>query len=803
MNYDTINNPLYLRSFPENPVIQTGNQILEESRKISYVSQFSTGYIPFANTAPNQTYNQQSTIKNVHLNFQNSVFQDTDFQTSIRHAGDSILEEPKHFTSGNQFSTNQIPFLNTGLNRMHNHQENTKTVHMPFQSCNFQDTAFQAQVRHIGNQILEESKHYVLQSGVTAVHMADQFLQTGSSVLKQGVQSGWKMTDSIASNTLTQINRYTPDIYDVGHQGQGDLTSEMGSFLLGNGAMLTQNAVRAARFPAAHAINIGQALYYNPQRMEKIKTKAQARMETSPLSNLHYVEIATGQSRKDIFLNRDRYAWNRYRFNDAKGLSSKEKKTLMNNRFWGKRYERVTAHQKAMQHYSSHLKDRQFSIKRSIGKTISNQSRKFGNAVIQGNDSNSMTNRTMWYASKAARGTIHAGEAAWKHRAVIAKSFRSVGTIIRHPIQSAKAFLNLAISMLTSIGAVISTIPVVASILVMLLPVLIIGLCILTIFISMFGWYVNSHGYTFHEIKLCDTGNAIKDIANVSAITNKNSQQYKLLFENAFGEVKYDNWGLAYIEENGVRWYCNALATYYNGAIGDKYRVTLESGVQINTILCDIKADAHTHAGNNDPSPACLSADGSMLEFYGHANSVTIPKLQAHGFGSINNNLDADHKWKGPVVKMEKAIPKGGSISGSPDFSNSAAWRGPNNPYAAAGLYGQCTWFAWGRFYEIYGFSPGFNGNGYQCVSQLLAAHPDKFEFSRTPKPGAVGSSDRAHNHVWIVTGVQGQMITIQEGNLDGVTNSWEAGIKDWRTAVYSLSQLQSIYGNISFANPK
>lgn len=91
---------------------------------------------------------------------------------------------------------------------------------------------------------------------------------------------------------------------------------------------------------------------------------------------------------------------------------------------------------------------------------------------------------------------------------------------------------------------------------------------------------------------------------------------------------------------------------------------------------------------------------------------------------------------------------------------------GNKNPYAQAGLYGQCTWFAWGRFYEIYGFSPGFTGNGYSCVAQLLATHPDKFEFSLIPKVGAVGSSDVAHNHVWIVVGVEGEKITIQEGNL-------------------------------------
>lgn len=151
-----------------------------------------------------------------------------------------------------------------------------------------------------------------------------------------------------------------------------------------------------------------------------------------------------------------------------------------------------------------------------------------------------------------------------------------------------------------------------------------------------------------------------------------------------------------------------------------------------------------------------------------------------------------------------------GSLAGGPDFSNAAAWKSPSNPYAPS-YYGQCTWFAWGRFYEIYGYDPGFNnacgaggcGNGYQCVDGVLKTHPDKFVKSKTPTVGAVGSSDYNHNHVFIVTGVNGDQITIQEGNLDGVSNSWNVAIKDWHTVTYSLSQIRMYYGDVTFANPK
>ena len=136
----------------------------------------------------------------------------------------------------------------------------------------------------------------------------------------------------------------------------------------------------------------------------------------------------------------------------------------------------------------------------------------------------------------------------------------------------------------------------------------------------------------------------------------------------------------------------------------------------------------------------------------------------------LNTRCKSAKKWydklKGTYKLTDSTGCATGSIEGDPNFGNTDAWV-TKNPYAQAGLYGQCTWFAWGRFYEIYGFSPGFTGNGYSCVAQLLATHPDKFEFSLIPKVGAVGSSDVAHNHVWIVVGVEGEKITnCKKGNL-------------------------------------
>lgn len=141
-----------------------------------------------------------------------------------------------------------------------------------------------------------------------------------------------------------------------------------------------------------------------------------------------------------------------------------------------------------------------------------------------------------------------------------------------------------------------------------------------------------------------------------------------------------------------------------------------------------------------------------------------------------------------------------------PDFSLSAAWKGSRSPYNTPSLWGQCTWFAWGRFYELYGFSPSFSGNGYQCVSQLIAAHPDKFRLSKVPAAGAVFSSDAAHNHVGIVLeyDASSKLLTIQEGNLDGVSNSnWNEAVQDYRTIKCTPEDMKAMYGNVTYAVPK
>ena len=139
-----------------------------------------------------------------------------------------------------------------------------------------------------------------------------------------------------------------------------------------------------------------------------------------------------------------------------------------------------------------------------------------------------------------------------------------------------------------------------------------------------------------------------------------------------------------------------------------------------------------------------------------------------------------------------------------PNFDETDAWL-KKNPYAYTYI-GQCTWFAWGRFYEIYGYSPGFTTNGNGCVGQLLKAHGDKFVKSTTPVAGAVFSTGlgEQYGHVGIVLEVdeKNDRIVIQDGNQNGQSDSFSVAKNDWRTKEYSLSEFCAMRGGTIFANP-
>lgn len=104
----------------------------------------------------------------------------------------------------------------------------------------------------------------------------------------------------------------------------------------------------------------------------------------------------------------------------------------------------------------------------------------------------------------------------------------------------------------------------------------------------------------------------------------------------------------AYTDENGLRkvdeYYCAALGTYYNGNIGDKFLVTLSTGVQFKMILCDVKSDAHT-----DSTHRYTRSNGCVIEFYVDRNKLN-PKVKTSG------NISSIPGFEGDITNIEKII---------------------------------------------------------------------------------------------------------------------------------------------------
>lgn len=124
----------------------------------------------------------------------------------------------------------------------------------------------------------------------------------------------------------------------------------------------------------------------------------------------------------------------------------------------------------------------------------------------------------------------------------------------------------------------------------------------------------------------------------------------------------------------------------------------------------------------------------------------------------------------------------------------------PNNPFSI----GQCTWLAWSRFYQVYGFDSGARGNGKTNAAEIVKAHPDLFQLSSTPSAGSVFSIEKntlypEYGHVGFVEAFDGNYLWISEGNVFGGLD-FTGSI--WIHKV-SWIEFKAQYPDVVFAVPK
>ena len=98
--------------------------------------------------------------------------------------------------------------------------------------------------------------------------------------------------------------------------------------------------------------------------------------------------------------------------------------------------------------------------------------------------------------------------------------------------------------------------------------------------------------------------------------------------------------------------------------------------------------------------------------------------------------------------------------------SNWDKFKVAGNPFSMP----QCTYFAWSRFYQVYGYDNGARGNGKTNAMEIVNAHGDTFSISSTPSAGAVFSAEKntlepEYGHVGFIEAYDGTYVWISEGN--------------------------------------
>lgn len=625
--------------------------------------------------------------------------------------------------------------------------------------------------------------------------------------------------------TLDTVNRYTKDFVDVGSFGNQDLSGDMGSLIAGTAAMTAVNAARMGKSVLQPAQIRAANTLYSDRRLEKAAKNAAPHAANTAIED-PYWSIASGRKRNTNtrgFDPRTRYA----------KLAQSKRLSTMKDKFLAGRPERMAKRKQMLIDSVENYKT--FSAKDSLKGTLSNQSRKLVSLTLNGNDPSGLTNKVFADTFSTARHLSRAGKELSRAAKAGAKAARLAAGIARHPIQLIKngwAVVSNLVSAITT--AITSLLAGIVSLFLAMLPLIVSLLAILAVvaavvsvvsfFVSVLSPPRSSVSGGWQEVELCDRGNSIKDIAWASQAWNPSSDQAKIWNcdqergyacfagtpppegDTAFGHLSKDPvHGFYYYEIDGIKYYTNAVASHYSSRIGDRFRVTTDTGNVFHIIVADQKADIHTRAGNVGNSTHCVSGDGSMLEFYMDPNLA-----RSSGVTTMNHDFGDGKNFAGAVVKMEKWVPDGianMNALGAPDFSNTDAWRGRGdgglNPYFP-GLYGQCTWGAWGKFYEIYGYDPGFSGHGRFCAADLVASHPDKFELtSRDPKPGSIYSGI-GKNHVGVILDVKPDgTLTVFDANLDDISNPWEVAVTDWVIWDKTQADLVRIYGGVVYAVPK
>lgn len=138
-----------------------------------------------------------------------------------------------------------------------------------------------------------------------------------------------------------------------------------------------------------------------------------------------------------------------------------------------------------------------------------------------------------------------------------------------------------------------------------------------------------------------DINTEFKAFMDYNCITDTTTKQYELQ-----QQAYTDEYGLRKIDE----YYCVALGSYYTETIGDKFKITLDTDVEFNVIVGDLKQDCHTDV-KNQYTPVYDNSGN----FYG-ANIIEfiIDENAIHDMVYVFGTISYYDKFEGNITSIEK-----------------------------------------------------------------------------------------------------------------------------------------------------
>ncbi len=189
------------------------------------------------------------------------------------------------------------------------------------------------------------------------------------------------------------------------------------------------------------------------------------------------------------------------------------------------------------------------------------------------------------------------------------------------------------------------------------------------------------------------------------------------------------------------------------------------------------RGNGYTISPANDPSKVLTQTNTAM---YGGDHVVTLQNYT----GAANQLWTLSHK-----TAPQQAAASFEQRTYAPTYGQ-GYFGAPYNNFPFNN--GNCTWYVYGRAYEILGKAPVFNGN----AADFWNYRDSYYGHSTNPtaaKPGAVmvwGGGDGGYGHVAVVEAVNGNTITISESSYGGV---WYTG-SYWGRTNLNVNNL-NIYG--------